>query len=300
MTDRVFAAAARSFVLAAAVFVSGVAQASAQAPAAGAAAIPAPSAAVPPYEVYAVRYGSLNYPVSSLIDGADPSRRLDLAMMVWVIRGLPGHTILVDAGFYRDKFIQQRRPTDMMKPSEALAELGIAPGDVTDIIVSHVHWDHADGLDLFPNAQVWIQKEEYEHHVGANGEVLDRTIDAVDAPMFAAIKAAGRMHLVAGDAQEIFPGITVYTGGKHTFQSQYASVKTPTGTIVLASDNMYLYENLETHKPIAQTLDEASNLAAQDRMRTIASDPRLIVPGHDPAVFERFGAAPGSRVVRIK
>ena len=71
------------------------------------------------------------------------------------------------------------------------------------------------------------------------------------------------------------------------------------GTIVLASDNVYLYENLEKHVPIAQTLDAASNLAAQERMLRIASDPRLIVPGHDPVVFERF-PLPGAGVARIK
>ena len=96
------------------------------------------------------------------------------------------------------------------------------------------------------------------------------------------------MNLVDGDAKEILPGITVYTGGKHTFQSQYVGVRTSAGTVVLASDNMYLYENLDARKPISQTLDAASNLAAQERMLSIASDRRLIVPGHDPAVFERF------------
>jgi hypothetical protein len=40
--------------------------------------------------------------------------------------------------------------------------------------------------------------------------------------------------------------------------------------------------------PIAQTLDAASNLKAQDRIRSLATRPELIVPGHDPAVFERF------------
>jgi hypothetical protein len=71
--------------------------------------------------------------------------------------------------------------------------------------------------------------------------------------------------LVPGDAQEIFPGITCYTGGKHTFQSQYVGVNTKAGMVILASDNMYLYENLEKHVPIAQTLDAVSNLHAQDR-----------------------------------
>jgi glyoxylase-like metal-dependent hydrolase (beta-lactamase superfamily II) len=105
--------------------------------------------------------------------------------------------------------------------------------------------------------------------------------------------------LIHGDAQEILPGITCYTGGKHTFQSQFVGVKTRAGTVVLASDNMYLYENLEKHVPIAQTLDAASNLRAQDRMKQLAASPRLIVPGHDPAVFEKFPTV-SERVVRIE
>ena len=54
----------------------------------------------------------------------------------------------------------------------ALRQVGIQPDAVTDIIVSHSHWDHADGVDLFPRAKVWIQKEEYEYYVGDHGEVL--------------------------------------------------------------------------------------------------------------------------------
>lgn len=117
--------------------------------------------------------------------------------------------------------------------------------------------------------------------------------------MLASLRSAGRVAFVNGDAQEIIPGITAYIGGKHTFQSQYVGVRTAEGTVVLASDNMYLYENLDKHLPIAQTLDPASNLAAQDRMKSIATSPRLIIPGHDPAVFARFPqVSPG--VVRIR
>jgi hypothetical protein len=105
--------------------------------------------------------------------------------------------------------------------------------------------------------------------------------------------------LVDGDGQQILPGITVYTGGKHTFASQFASVTTRSGMAVTASDNVYLYENLERRVPIAQTLDSASNLNAQQRMLGIASDRRLIVPGHDPAVFVRF-PEPGNGVALIR
>ncbi len=102
------------------------------------------------------------------------------------------------------------------------------------------------------------------------------------------INTLGRLRFVEGDDQEILPGIRCYTGGKHTWQSQYVGVQTAGGTAVFASDNVYLYENLDKHLPIAQTLDAASNLKAQDRIKTLASDSSLVVPGHDPAVFERY------------
>ena len=69
--------------------------------------------------------------------------------------------------------------------------------------------------------------------------------------------------------------------------------------MVLASDNMYLYENMDAHAPIAQTLDAGSNLRTQDRMKSIASAPQLVVPGHDPAVFARFPRV-SDRIVRVE
>lgn len=253
----------------------------------------------PTYDVYAIRYATIpNFPVRGLIAGADTARRMDIAMTVWLLRG-NGRTVLVDAGFYRDKFVQRWKPADFISPSDAVARAGVRAEDVTDIIVSHVHWDHADGLDLFPNARIWIQKEEYQHHVGAQGGQLDRAIDPDDAKMLADLAAHGRVNQVNGDSTEIIPGITVFTGGKHTYASQYAAVRMKGGTAVIASDNLYLYENLDTHRPIAQTLDSLSNLAAQERMVRLASVPRLIVPGHDPAVFVRF-AKPGNGIARIE
>jgi glyoxylase-like metal-dependent hydrolase (beta-lactamase superfamily II) len=257
--------------------------------------------AAPAYEVYAVRFADVSYSVANLVAGAERGRSIDIAFTIWVARDpASSRIVLVDAGFYRDKFLQQWHPNHFVKPSDALTQgLGIAPDAVTDIIVSHSHWDHADGVDLFPRAKVWIQKEEYEYYVGANGEVLHRGgVDAEDAKMLAVLKAAGRVELVDGDDREILPGIRVYTGGKHTFASQFASAATRAGTVVLASDNAYLYENVEKHLAIAQTLDAASNLAAQERMLKLAAAPRLVIPGHDPAVFERFPVVkPG--VVRI-
>ena len=253
----------------------------------------------PTYEVDAIRYGTLErFPVAALVAGADTTRRADIALMVWLARA-PGRTVLVDAGFYRDKFMRRWRPTSYERPSAAIARVGLQPDDVTDIVISHVHWDHLDGADLFPRARLWIQRAEYEYYVDSAGRARSATIDSLDAVMLASLASAGRVALIPGDSVEIIPGITVYTGGKHTYASQYASVSTATGVVVIASDNAYLYENLEQRRPITQTLDSLSNLRAQDRMHRLASARSLVVPGHDPLVFTRF-PAPGSGVARIR
>lgn len=257
------------------------------------------ASAPPQYEVYAIRYATLrNFPVAGLVAGADTGRRMDIAMMVWLLRGPNGRNVLVDAGFYREPLMARWNPADYRTPADAVTAAGVNPRAVTDIVVSHVHWDHLDGADLFPNARIWIQRAEYEHHVAPDGARLDRAIDSTDAAMLHRLRSAGRVMLVNGDDQEILPGIVVYTGGRHTFASQFVGVRTAAGTAVIASDNAYLFENLEEGRPIAQTLDPQANLAAQRRMATLAGDPRLIVPGHDPLIFTRFETiAPG--VARI-
>lgn len=255
----------------------------------------------PQYQVYAIRYATLPaFPVSGLVAGADRTRKIDIAMMVWLVQG-NGRNILVDAGFYRDQFVKQWKPVDFVKPSEAISRLGLKPEDITDLIITHAHWDHADGVDLFPKARTWIQKDELEYYAGS-GWQSPRThggVFAEDVLALVKLNTEGRVGLVNGDAQEVLPGIACYTGGKHTYASQFVAVNTAAGTVVLASDNMYLYENLEKHMPIAQTLDAESNLRAQDRMKQLAGDPRLIVPGHDPAVMTRF-PNPKQGVARIE
>lgn len=255
-----------------------------------------------PYEIYAVRFGTLpGFAVSGLVAGADRSRRLDIPVMVWVIRGA-GRVVLLDAGFYRDRFVQQWKVKDFVKPSEAIASIGLKPEDVTDIIISHMHWDHVDGVDLFPKARVWIQRDEYTYYTGEAWHQRNTHggVFAEDVAALVAINTQDRLRFVEGDAKEILPGITCYTGGRHTYASQFVSVSTADGTAVLTSDNVYLYENLDKRAPIAQTLDAASNLEAQDRIKALASSPRLIVPGHDPEVFTRYKAVTPHAVLIAK
>jgi glyoxylase-like metal-dependent hydrolase (beta-lactamase superfamily II) len=263
---------------------------------------PAPAPAT--YEAYAIRFAVLaNFPVSGLIAGADRSRTLDIPAMVWLLKGTNGRTVLVDSGFYRQRFLDQwkERLRDFRNPADAVEAAGVKRDAITDIIISHAHWDHVDGADQFPKAMIWIQREEYRYYTGDAWQARNTHGGVFEEDMRALldINMQGRLRFVTGDDQEIIPGIRCYIGGKHTWESQYVTVKTDAGTAVFASDNIYLYENIEKHVPIAQTLDAASNLRAQERILTLASDRHLIVPGHDPAVFERFPSV-GEGIVRIK
>ena len=253
----------------------------------------------PDYTIEAIRYGTLSqFRVASLVIGAPPEERLDIAMVIWLIRG-DGRTILLDSGFYRE---DRMRPNlvDYIRPDDAVRLAGIEPEDVTDIILSHAHWDHAGGVSLFPNATVWIQRDEYTYYTGdAWQEGGRRQGDREDMLHLVERNMDGQVRLIDGDDREILPGIRVYTGARHTYASQYVRVdgRTP---FVLASDNCYLYRNLETGMPVAtfSPEDRPANVAAFERMKELAGSIERVIPGHDPAQFERFPT--DGRVARIQ
>ena len=261
----------------------------------------AQAAAVPAYSIDAIRYATIpNFPMSGLMPGSPADQKIDIAMVVWLIRG-GGHTILFDSGFHRQKYVDQFHPTDFLSPDKAVQEAGMDPASVTDIIISHAHWDHMDGIDLFPAATIWIQKAEYEYYAGTAWQPGGRHggIESEDVQELVRRNIAGKVRLVDGDDKEILPGIRAYTGARHTYASQYIRVDGEP-VFMLASDNCYLYENLKSHLAGATFLptDAPGNIAAQQRMIELAGSAERVVPGHDPEQFKHFPTV--GRVAHIR
>jgi glyoxylase-like metal-dependent hydrolase (beta-lactamase superfamily II) len=258
-------------------------------------------AGTPEYSIQAIRYaGAPGVPVSELVVGGPKDEKIDIALVVWLIRG-GGRIILFDSGFHRETFLKEFPATEYLRPDQAVRLAGVPPEAVTDIVISHAHWDHMGGIDLFPKATVWIQKEEYRYYTMEAWQPGGQSggIDPEDVKQLVQLNTEGRVHLVEGDNVEIFPGIRAYTGSRHTYASQYLRVD-GNPPFVLASDNCYLYRNLSSHLASAtfSDADHAANIAAQSRMIDLAGSVDRIVPGHDALQFQKFPTA--GRVAKIK
>jgi glyoxylase-like metal-dependent hydrolase (beta-lactamase superfamily II) len=245
----------------------------------------------PEYSIQAIRFAnSPGDSVAEMVVGAPKDEKIDSIYAVWLIRG-GGRNILFDSGFHRDRWFKLWTITDYLRPDQAVRLAGVKPEEVTDVVVSHAHWDHLGGVDLFARATVWIQKEEFRYYTGEAWQAGGQHggIDPDDVQELVKLNTEGRLRLVDGDNVEIFPGIRAYTGARHTYASQYLRVE-GNPPFVLASDNVYLYRNLAEHAASAtfNDADHAANVAAQARMIELAGSPDRVVPGHDALQFQKF------------
>jgi len=218
---------------------------------------------------------------------------VEMFFMFWLIKGDNGKNILVDAGCSGSmQAAIDFGVTNAIRPDSVLLEIGVRPKDITDIIVTHPHWDHIDGINLFPDAQIWIQKEDFNYYTGPAWQKDGKHGGIVKSDILYLVdkNIDGKVTLVDGDNQEIFPGIKVYTGSRHTYNSQYVGVQSGADKIIIASDNIWVYYSLEKMSPPPSygTFDPLGHVAAMKRMKTLASKTDFIIPGHDSKLFSKF------------
>jgi glyoxylase-like metal-dependent hydrolase (beta-lactamase superfamily II) len=241
------------------------------------------------YEVYAVKYSEgWKIQAKDWVLGANPDDSINVCNMFWLIKGQNGKNILVDAGFIDSL----NRNKNYVRPDSVLQRISLFPEDITDIIITHPHNDHIGGINLFPKAIVWMQKDDYDYFIGpAWSEHGDSTgFKRNDVKNIIAINNQGRLRLVQGDSLEIMPGILVFTGSGHTFENQYLLVNSNSkeNKIILASDAVWFYLNFEKMLPASICMDTVSYVSAMKRMKKMLPDSDLIIPGHDDEVFSKF------------
>ena len=215
---------------------------------------------------------------------------MPLDYFVWLIRGEAG-VFVVDTGF--DAVVARRRGREITAPVEdGLAALGVDPTAVADVIVTHMHYDHAGNHALFPGARYHLQDAEMAFCTGRCmcHEALRHAYAADDVAAMVRKVFDRRVVFHAGD-DELAPGLSLHHIGGHTRGLQAVRVWTRRGWLVLASDAAHLYANIDQGRPFPIVEDVGAMLEGHRRLKRLASADDLVIPGHDPLVLQRFPAA---------
>lgn len=243
-------------------------------------------------EVYAIRYGTLSMMRSHFFyDYAaygEPDAAIAMDYLFFVIR-IAGEIILVDCGF--DPEVARRRGrTPLVSAPEGLAELGIGVDDVDRIVITHFHYDHIGNVGLFPNARLIAQHREamFWSSPVASRPAFANVVEEGELGVLTDAVKSGRLEFVDGST-EIVPGLSVELLGGHTPGQQLVRIEMPHSDIVLASDALHCYEEIEKDRPFSIFTDLAKTYAAFDRLRDIQTSGATIIAGHDPLIATRFG-----------
>jgi glyoxylase-like metal-dependent hydrolase (beta-lactamase superfamily II) len=258
-------------------------------------------AAAASYEVYAVRYARHDRRASENFLGGDPhDGPMPIDYFVWAIVG-NGKTYVVDTGF--DAAMAKKRGREHLRsPADGLKAIGVDPLHVEDVLITHMHYDHAGNHDLFPNASYHIQDKEMAYCTGRCmcHRTLRSSFEPDDVAAMVRRLYAGRLRFHDG-AAEIAPGLSVHLIGGHTVGLQSIRVMTRRGWVVLAADAVHLYANIEQERPFPVIYNLADMLEGYGTLRRLASSPAHIVPGHDPLVLARYPAAkPGLEGIAVR
>ena len=242
------------------------------------------------YRVYAVKYGHHERRSSeNFIGGDSHDVPMPLDYFVWAVVG-EDRAFVVDTGF--DKAMGAKRGRQITRPIEqGLKAIGVDCSTVQDVILTHMHYDHAGNHDLFPKARYHIQDREMAYCTGRCmcHSAMRFAFEPDDVSAMVRRVFDGKVVFHDGDSQ-IAPGLSVHHMGGHTDGLQVVRVRTRKGWIVLASDATHLYANIEQRRPFPIVYNVGDMLEAYGRIYGLADSPQLVIPGHDPEVLKRFPA----------
>lgn len=231
----------------------------------------------------------------------DERNRIRMVTRCLVARG-EGRTVLVDTGMgsgwtdkEREIYAIENGPRSL---TTALSGSGISPADVTDVILTHLHFDHAGGAvsredgkltAAFPNARYHVQAEHLDWALKPTEK--DRRSFREDD--FIPLQKEGRLRLLDGTC-EVLPGIAVTSTRGHTIGHQVVRIGEGRGSVVYCGDLIPTAAHVPV--PWVMAYDLQPLLTMQEKRELLAraaSDEEILVFEHDPGCAAARVAATG-------
>lgn len=236
----------------------------------------------PVYEIYAVKYaGPLISSVAMILWNTDWEKMIERNYYIWVIRG-NGETVIVDCGV-APSLAKERHIPGYIHPAEVLAGLGLNASEIRRAIITHVHFDHISGIELYPNAMFYIQRTEFNFWVKdpiAKKPPFSRVTDPSGNAYLARLEGTERLIMIDGD-QTILPGIELLLAPGHTSGLQVVAVNTAKGTAIIGSDCAHTFRNYEEEIPSIFITDMVAWMKTYDKLKARVASSDLLFPGHD-------------------
>ncbi len=209
--------------------------------------------ALPSWEVHVVEYArSHRQAMASLVFGTFEEPPVDVPFS-FVVARRPGRVVLVDCGFMKEKrglsMAEKFAIPNWVSPLRMLAALGVAAEDVTDIVLSHAHFDHMGSIDQFPRAQLYLQKSEMLSWVEILAlpkrfSFLSEVLNPDDLLAAMAASIGHRLTLIEGDKDDLLPGLHVRLAPGHTMGQQFILLDTAKGRYAVSGDCIYSARNI--------------------------------------------------------
>jgi len=228
--------------------------------------------------LYAVEYGTSRFPLRGVFgDGAEDGT-MPFSWLFYVLRW-ESRVLLIDTGF-RDAERARKYAVDLRNVPGLLTTIGIDPERVTDVVLTHADFDHADNLDLFPHAAITVQQRELARLLHPDPDA-SRDLGAF---------LRGKPDITAFDTHcDIAGFLRCRCIGGHSPGSSVVELTRGEGTYVIPGDECFVFENARSARPVGYTVDEGANLAY---LRTLQRMPgAVLLPLHEPAIFRRHSLA---------
>jgi len=245
------------------------------------------------HEVFALKYaGPFERKLAMALFNTGWNEDIHINFYTWVIRGQDGAITLVDTGA-GPSLAKERNLKNFTPPEELVARLGVNSDQVDKVVITHMHYDHVGGMEVFPRiypkAKFYVQKKEFDFWMrspiskrapfkGLRGDAGSNAL--------AALAGSGRLIMVDGD-KAIGPDMTLLLTPGHTPGLQSVLLHTAKGKAVVASDSAHLARSFKDDVPSSLITDLPAWMVSFDKLRAAAALENIF-PGHDALMLDNY------------